>query len=402
MIKYLGVESFGVWATMLGLITWLTLFDFGIGNGLKNKLAESLALGDALQGRSYISTAYALVGVCSLVLWSVFIVVDLWIDWQSIFNTHVITNEEFRVALGWLSFFILFNFWLGLIQQVAYGLQKASWVVFGQFITNLLSLICVYILYLSFDASLLYLIFAYGLSLTISNLLMTGYVWFKYALLRPTLGAFEKGFIKSLLSLGVKFFVIQLAMIFIFMVDKLIITQLMGPQFVTPYEVLFKLFGIFTMLFSLITAALWTAYSDAYARGDYNWLKTTLSKQLKTVLLFSVAAMFLAAIGPWVVQLWIGQTFDLQHSVYFWFAAMVIINIWTATYAVIANATGILNVQVATAVIAAIINVPLSYWFIEKLGYGMEGVVIATIISLSLYAVFGPVQVHRVLNGKTA
>lgn len=40
MIKYLGAEQFGIWATMLTLITWVMLFDFGIGNGLKINLVK--------------------------------------------------------------------------------------------------------------------------------------------------------------------------------------------------------------------------------------------------------------------------------------------------------------------------------------------------------------------------
>ncbi len=36
MIKYLGLEIFGIWSTMLTLITWVMLFDLGIGNHYNN------------------------------------------------------------------------------------------------------------------------------------------------------------------------------------------------------------------------------------------------------------------------------------------------------------------------------------------------------------------------------
>lgn len=43
MIGYLGQEQFGVWSTLLTVISWVVFFDLGVGNGLRNKVAESLA-----------------------------------------------------------------------------------------------------------------------------------------------------------------------------------------------------------------------------------------------------------------------------------------------------------------------------------------------------------------------
>ena len=68
MIHYLGQEQFGVWSTLLSVMTWIAFFDLGLGNGLRNKLAESLAKDRVDEARSYISSAYSLIGLISLTL----------------------------------------------------------------------------------------------------------------------------------------------------------------------------------------------------------------------------------------------------------------------------------------------------------------------------------------------
>ena len=58
MIKYLGNEQYGIWSTILAIFSWIVLFDIGIGNGVRNKLAESLAKENKEEAQKYVSTGY--------------------------------------------------------------------------------------------------------------------------------------------------------------------------------------------------------------------------------------------------------------------------------------------------------------------------------------------------------
>ena len=91
---------------------------------------------------------------------------------------------------------------------------------------------------------------------------------------------------RNLMSIGLVFFIIQIGAIVLFSTN-IIITQIFGPKDVTVFNVTFKLFSVVTMVFSIIVVPLWSAYTDAYARNDFDWIKSTLSK-MKQIWILSI------------------------------------------------------------------------------------------------------------------
>lgn len=399
MIKYLGPEKFGVWATMLTLITWIMLFDLGIGNGLKNNVAESLAEDKPDQAAGYISTAYILIGCISLALFALFLVLSFWLPWQSIFNIQAVAETDLKKTVILLGFFVFFNFWISLVNQIYHGLQLTSIVVFGQFLSNFLSLLFVFFLYKFTVASLEAMVWVYGLSLVSVNLLLSFILFKKRNNLKPSFRLFDKDKVRVLFSLGLQFFVIQIAVLVIFMTDKILITQLLGPEHVMPYEVLFKLFSVFTVAHGLILAPLWPAYSDAYSRKDFIWIKSILTKQIYFALFGFCLIFVVAALAPIIVEYWIGNDVNVSYRLCAMFAVFMIVSIWSNIFSYFVNAIGQLGIQLFTAVLAAAINIPVSIYFVSVLELGLVGIVLATVISLSFYALLGPVQVFKIING---
>lgn len=398
MIDYLGVELFGVWATMLTLLTWVMLFDLGIGNGLRNKITESLAKNRPDTASEYISTAYGLVGLISLVFFLVFLVANVWLPWQRVFNTTLVPEKILSEAAVTLGFFIFLNFWISLVNQIFQGLQKTSLMVLGQFLSNILALVFVFFLSVYTKNSLIFLVWAYGLSLVLSNGMLSIYLFGVHKEIRPKISLFDFGKVRALFSLGMRFFVIQLAVLVIFMSDKILIAQLLGPQYVTSYEVIFKLFSIFTVLHAMVLAPLWPAYSDAHVKGDMDWIRKQLKKQIKFALLIFVMAILLAVAGPMLVKLWIGEAGSAPHSLYILFALFIIVSVWNNIFAYFVNAINELSVQLWTAVFAGFLNIPLSIFLVKYVEMGVGGVVMGTLLSLSIYSFIGPLQVLKIIK----
>jgi len=257
----------------------------------------------------------------------------------------------------------------------------------------------IWILSRTTTASLPLLGIAYGVSLVLANLLLSGWFFRTYNDLKPHF-FIEKKHIRALLGVGSQFLMIQLAMLVIFSTDKLLITQLIGPTFVTAYDVVFKLFGVLTFAHSLICFPLWSAYADAYHRGDMTWIRRMLKKQLW----FFVAMWFfvgiVVALTKPIIALWIGPNIDVADSLSLAMGVFVLISAWNNVYAMFVNGIGAIKPVLYAMLFGMVINIPLSIFFVRYMDMGVSGIVFGTISSLLLAAIVLPIQVYRILRRK--
>ncbi|ABM02625.1 polysaccharide biosynthesis protein [Psychromonas ingrahamii 37] len=397
MIKYLGAIKYGIWSTLLSILSWVLMFDLGIGNGLRNRISESIAKNDLVSVRKYISTAYVSIGLGAVCIGGLFFIGSEYIPWNRVFNTEIITNKELKFVVNISMFFVLVNFLLSLINQVLNAVQKAEQTIFNQFLSNVLSLTFVYALYLYTESSMEYLAFSYGISIFISNSIFS--IWFYKSNpdFTPSFSFVRKNRLVDTLALGLRFFVIQIAVVVLFTTDKLMITQLLGPAYVTSYDVVFKLFTVITIIHGIIVAPLWTSYSDAFHRGDYTWMRTMMNKQLQAFGIIFLGILVLSLISPFVIEIWVGEIPHLDNKLIYFLAVFTFFLTWNNVFAIFLNGINETKLQMRTAIVASVINIPLSVFFVKYFNMGVEGVVLGTILALSIFAFFGPYESYKLL-----
>ncbi len=398
MIAYLGKEEYGVWSTLLSVSSWIILFDVGIGNGLRNKISESLAEQDLEKTKAYISTAYMVIVVIVTFLLLCTFLSSYFIPWQKIFNTRIFSEDYLRNVVNITLLFMLINFWLNLIDQVFNGFQRTSLSVLNQFLKNATILIFVFLLDLFAESSLISLAIIYGSATILVNVLISIWFYKKNKNIQPDIKKYSKDYIKPIASLGVNFFLIQIAVIVLFTTDKILITQLFGSAQVADYDVVFRLFSMVTVIHTILMAPLWSAYSDAFHRKDFLWMEKTLKQQLKLFVLFVGGIIILAVLTRPIVKIWIGNGIELSTSLILSVGLFVTISIWNNIFAYFMNATNQLKTQMITSVFAVFINIPLSIFFVKQFDMGVYSIVLGTVVALSLFAVFGSLQVFKSLK----
>lgn len=397
MINYLGAEKYGVWSTLLSILSWIVMFDLGIANGLRNKLSEMFAVNEYIKAREYISTTYCAVSFIAIIIYLTFINLSGLVDWSIVFNTSIVQRKTLEVTINICLFFVLVNFILAVVNQVFNALQRTNLVVINQFMSNVLSLFFIFILSQYTASNIQYIAIAYGLSLFIANGIISFWFYKRNVIYKPAIKLVKKERLYQTLSLGSKFFIIQIAVIILFTTDRIVITQLLGPEFVTPYDVVFKLFSIVTIVHGIILAPLWNSYSDAFHRNDYSWMRYMMKKQLLVLSIIVICTFILILIAPKIIQFWIGDIKYLNLNMIFALAAFTLLQVWNNVFAVFLNGISETRVQVKTAILAAIINIPLSIFFVKYLNMGVEGIVLGTILSLSVFSVFGPYESYKKL-----
>lgn len=394
MIRYLGVEQFGVWSTILSVMTWLVLFDLGIGNGLKNCVSQALAENNRVEASRYISAGYTLIGGIAILLWFLSFFATYYVPWLRVFNTVAVSEYEIRVAVQISLSCVLLNFWIGLVGAILGGFQKTSLVALGQLYTNIISLFFVCLAWAILDSSIVVLAIVYGGSMLFASVLLSIGFYRNNIDLFP-LFFWSRNYLRPLLSVGLTFFTIQIAVLVVFTTDKILISQFFGPELVTHYEVVMKIFALFSFAHALISAPLWPAYADAFHRKDNQWIKRMLFKQLVLFVFFVVAVLIMVLIAKKIILIWIGDDFAVPSNLILVIAIFVLVSIWNNIYAMILNGVGRTNVQLITAVLAMLFNIPLAYILVRVYGFGVSGVVAAATVSLLFSAVALPIQVFR-------
>ena len=398
-IHYVDRTQYGVWLTLSSIIGWFTFFDIGFGNGLRNKFAEAIAKGDHLLARIYLSTTYAILSIIIAVVLIIFFCVNPFLNWSTILNAPAGMAEQLSTVALLVFVFFCLQFVLQLITTIITANQQPAKASFFNFLGSLFSLTIIFILTKTTSGSLIYLGMALGITpvlvLTSSSLWFYNHEYKQYA---PSFKYIKFSYARNLMSLGIKFFIIQIAAIIFYETSNLIIAQLFGPAQVTSYNIAYKYFGIIPMVMSIITSPFWSAFTEAWVNKDIQWIKTTMKRLRLLCLLLSALAVLMLLLSDFVYTMWVGNQIIIPLSVSISIASYVILNAWNAIHSQFLNGVGKIKMQLYFALGGSLINIPLAIFLGKNLG--IYGVVLSTTIISIVVAVVSPIQYNKIINNR--
>lgn len=315
-IDYLNNEVYGIWMTMSSILYWISTFDIGLGNGMRNYLTECLSKNDYDTGCKYITTTFIYLGLIALLIFLVTLAPMFLLNFNKIFNTYAITNHALRDAMFVALVFTLFNFVLKNVGLIFVALQKYAINDLLIVSANVISLGIIYLLTKCTQGSLLYVILVYTSISTLVYIIAAIPVFKKYPALRPRLSAFAPSIGKRIVTLGLGFFIIQItSCLVIFGAANLFITQFCGPSEVTVYNIAYKFFYLLVIAYTIILSPMWNAYTDASTKGDWLWIRKNFNRALQMWCVTIVVGLVMLVISPIFFQLWVGEKVTVPLSV---------------------------------------------------------------------------------------
>jgi O-antigen/teichoic acid export membrane protein len=398
-LQMLDNYKYGIWITLFNVLSWISIFDIGIGNGLRNKFTESIALGNIKDAREYVSTGYVVVGAISIALILFFLVPWHILNWARVFNT----TEDLRGELFWLigiSFILTsVQFCLKLICTILLANHEPAKSSIIASISNTTILVSILIFRKWLQGNLVGIGLVYT-SVPIIVFLFTSLGLFSKSLyeVRPSIAYFNKDKVRSLFSLGIEFFIIQISVIIIFQTDALIIAHVLSPQDVTAYNIVFKYFSVISVFAGIILHPFWNAYTEAAAKGDKDWIRIAIKRQLKGLIVIVFLIVVLLVLAQYIIPIWLNTSVSISNILLVGMAGYTFVYIYNNIFTYLLNGLSKIRLQMVTSIIGALINIPLSIFLAQRLGSG--GVIIASIISLSLFSLLGPMQAIRFLKSK--
>jgi O-antigen/teichoic acid export membrane protein len=400
-IGYINPTKYGIWLTLSSIMQWFGFFDIGLNSGFRNRFSEALAVGNKELARIYVSTTYAVLSIIAIFLIGVFAAINPFLDWPHLLNTGPELYSELQALIFFVFASFMFQFVLGLIKVIFLADQNTALGHLIELFGKILSLILIFILIKYTHESLLLL----GLSFSFSPLvimIIASFIFFnsKYKEYSPSFKFVEFKYMKNIMNLGLKFFVIQIAMIVMFSTDNVIISQLYTPAQVTPYNISYKYFTVITMVFTIIVSPLWSAYTEAWVKHDYGWIKNTIKKLKIIWVLFALGIIVMIFVSPLAYKLLTGGTsVVIPFFLTICMAMYVAIRAYGDIYVNFINGTGKVKLQFYSAIIAALLNIPLCIFFAKNLNLGISGIILATLICISFGPVLAPIQYKKLING---
>ncbi len=385
-LTYLGPERFGMWATISSMIAMMAFVDFGIGNGVLSAVASAHGRGDLAATRRAVSTGfYLLIGV-GMALALAFILVSPFVSWHSFFNVES-AQAQLEAGPAAAVFVLCFaaNIPLSVVQRVQMGLQQSFLASIWQCVGSLLALVGVLcVIHLGGPLPWLVLALA-GAPLLASIFNSCLFYLHQRPDLRPRLKEFSVESVSHIASMGAMFFTLQVVVTMAYASDSFIIARLLGASAVTHFAVPEKLFGLIALIVAMVTAPLWPAYGEAIARGDRQWVVSTLTRSTVTVV--SVAAVLstlFILFGKPILSAWVGSAVAPSWLLLFGLGVWKVVEAWGGAVAVFLNGTQSLTLQVLTAIPTALCAVALKILLVPQLG--VAGAVWASIIAYGIFS----------------
>ncbi|WP_282134863.1 lipopolysaccharide biosynthesis protein [Seonamhaeicola maritimus] len=403
LIGSLGKEKYGIWVTIYAFINWLNIFDIGLGQGLKLKLTEAFSKNKINEIKKLIGSTYYFVSVISGFLFLVFLISYVLFNWSNLLNINEVHSSETNYSIAILVFFFLLVFITKLIGVIYASLQLP-------FVENIIKTLgqvffLALIILLNYSELKLSLIWVSIFSIVPLFLI---YFWFnvyffkiKSPSLFPRIKNISKDTLRNIVKPGASFFIIQIGCIILYSTDNLIIINLMPGDAVADYNVYYKYYSIPFLFYNIYIASHWSSFIDAIAKNDFLWIRNKINLFNKLFLLLIISYVVLFFINEVLIEIWIGkEEIPVDNSLSFYMIMYYLISSFATNYIFVINAFGKLRVQLLSYVVIAIINIPLSIFLVKYFEIGSSGVILSSLICLSILSIMMPIQYYKIVNNK--
>lgn len=397
-IDFVNNVQYGIWLTISSIVAWVSFFDIGFTNGLRNKLAEAFGFGKKRLAKTYISTTYAVLGIIFIFLMIFLLIIVKFVSISSLLNIAPSYEEDLKIAMYVVVIYFCITFVLKILSVVLIADQRPAYSSLIDFLGQILSLVAVFVLSSQVEGSLSVLSYC----LCIPPLLVWVFFTFfcflgEYKDYMPSLKNVNFRYVNSLLTLGLKFFVIQIAAVIQFQTANFLIGRLFSMGEVTEYNIAYKYFNVLYMVFMILLQPFWSAVTEAYSKGDVLWIRNSIKKYLYILSLMFVGGILMLVLSEPIYNLWVGKSVSVSPSISLWMFIYVFTLMFGAVFVYFVNGIGALRIQYISSLISPVLFMAIVMVSAKLLHLGVISVLIASIIANFNGLILAPLQYYNLI-----
>jgi O-antigen/teichoic acid export membrane protein len=385
LIRNLGPERYGAWATLVSALVWIQMSDLGIGYVIKNRVA---ARHDMRVLCDQIATAVRLALLIGLVLIALYFVAGS--------RLSVVRDFPIEAGLLYVSAFLCLPAMIGV--NILQGLNRATVSFQAALFQNLLWFILN--LTLGRDASLRDLAVTFA-ALWLLNGAYTFYRGYRaldlgqHGFAPRLLGRQASGDAMPLLRIGGAFFLLQLTGLVLFNLGTYLAYTYYSATAAARFDILNKVYQIPMTLFNVLIAIAWSTIATLISKRQAADM-ARLQAQLVAASLGSGVLLLLVSIAvvPPFVRFYSHGQLEAHPVEVFWFAAQVATQMVAYAGAVFMNAAERLRIQIGFAVTSTALFLPL-FFMLRSHAIGIAAIPMATLIVVLPGALYFNYYAHR-------
>lgn len=356
---------YGTWLGIVSVLLTILSLDFGITDGLKNKLIEAKNSGDKEKSKKLISSSYYLLSIFALFFVAVFAILSYAINWNKFLSIPVDIASPNLVSYSVLiiSITIGLQIVLRLIISILSANEKITFANSLTLFTNA-GLLAFAILFknASFD-KMKAMPIVYLIMVNLPLVFATIYCFTKVLPdEKPSFKYVDKNEYKSILNIGFAFLSVQICNLVLWGFNKIIISNIFGPADVVYYEKYYKVFSTIVSLFMIIQPTLWVYIAKAKKEGNHSKVRKLINGAFVFCICQIVLALLAGVISQFLFDTWLGSnSFNVIFMDLLPFILYGTLLPLFSCVSLICYSLDILKGLSITALIVSIIKVPLVY-----------------------------------------
>lgn len=365
--RYFGIdESFGVWLVITSIATWILTFDFGLGNGLKNKIIEARENNDKESAKYYISSTYAATCLVALTAFLLGIILIFTLDLNKALSisSTIIELKTLRITallvLLAICLELIFKNVMFIFQAYSRNAIASSLLMFSNILLILFAI--TYRGPLN-QTRFIILGIVYIVAINIPFIIANIFVFTKkLAFARPQFKYVNLSKAKSVLTLSGIFFAVQIGNLLMFSTNKLFINILFGPAAVVDFEKYNKVFAFISTMFGVIVQPpIWVAVTKAFTQKKYSYIKKMQQLALSISLIFIFASIIVGLGLQIIFDVWLGaNSIKVNLTTILIFIIFNTLYLLSGALIIISNGLANLKVQAISLLGATILKVPVT------------------------------------------
>lgn len=387
IIHSLGDKMYGMWIFVGSFLGYYGLMDFGLSSAVQRFVSRAIPLNDHDEENKIINTSFILFSIIGVLVLIASVVIAFALP---IFISNISDVKIFRIVILILGFDMAIGFPLRVFSGILTAhirYDVSTTIDLAKLVIR--TLLVIYFLKHGYGIlSLALITFALDVGSYASRYLVVKN-FYKYVVL--SLKYVDTSKIKSLFGYSFYTFIGQIANQLRFNVDNLVITAMLGLNYVTPYSIGSRLISYFIEFVGAATGMLTPVFSQ-YESSKRNELMIE-----RFLFLTKITGYFTCLIGGLLILLgkpfierWVGVGYSVSYTVLLILAIPTIIALMQNASVQLLFGVSKHKIPVIASLIESIINLVLSILLAPK--YGLIGVAMGTAIPMTLEKiVFQPI-----------